>query len=249
MLERYNCLYQLPERNLKAQQTIENYALAHAAGDVAAGLLMGLVPGGGLIATIGCIAAQGPLVYQPMARELARIYQARPDEVTNAIIVDAWQTGAIGDIAAEFVGEFFMEIAPDLAREIGLGGVLGAIPLLGSVVSATLDAIIAATLTWRVGTMISMYYQNGERWVESRHHTYKLTKPMTGWSPNPTGRVKLDDIPQQCPSVKEGQIEAARLVVEMLVSVCSDKQQIRQVLLKKGLPEFLVSEAIRRFVG
>jgi hypothetical protein len=59
---------------------------------------------------------------------------------------------------------------------------IGAIPLPGSAVPATLDAIIAATVTRRVGAMISTHYQSGERWIESRHHRYELTRLMTGWS-------------------------------------------------------------------
>lgn len=246
-LQRYMCLYRLPERNVRAQHTIEQYAILHSVGDVGAG--QGLVPGGGIAATIGCIAAQGPLVYQPMARDLAKIYQASPDRVTEGIITDAWKIGIMGDIASEFAGQFFAEIDGELAREIGLGGVLGAIPIIGSFVSASIDAVIAATLTWRVDTMISMYYQNGQQWVESRHHTYELTKPMTGWSPNPSARVRLDGIPEQHSTIRDGQLEAVRLLVETLMSVSADKQQIREALVNKGLPEYLVSEAIRRFVN
>ena len=60
---------------------------------------------------------------------------------------------------------------------------------------------------------------------------------------------QLDGIPEEHPTIREGQLEAVRLLVETLISVSADKQQIRRALIDKGLPEILVSEAIRRFVS
>jgi uncharacterized protein (DUF697 family) len=52
-------------------------------------------------------------------------------------------------------------------------------PFVGGLVGAALDYVIATAMTWRVGTMVAIYYQNGGKWVGDRKHTLELAKDMT----------------------------------------------------------------------
>ena len=79
-------------------------------------------------------------------------------------------------LAAEFGMEFLKEIATDLLVEGGFGFLLSALPVVGIAASAALDMSIAATMTWRVGTMTSIYFQNGHRWVENRDAPTRLPR-------------------------------------------------------------------------
>ena len=129
----------------------------------------------------GAIVAQGPVVYQPMAQELARVYLANPDGSTAKIALSGTFSTAALDIASEFGTEFMRQIAHEIVMEAGLG-VIGSlcIPVLGGIVGAALDYLIANTMTWRVGTMVSMYFQNGSVWLKSREDSYQEAKRLTG---------------------------------------------------------------------
>ena len=179
-------LMRLEDRNAKAQEIIQSYSRLHAGMDVAVGLA-GLFPGAAIPALVAAIAAQSPIIYQPMARDLAAIYTVDESAVSEGIeqvrgVVRrvAFQTGFL-DIAAEFGTEFMMQISGELLTEAGLG-VLGSlcIPVLGGAVGAALDYLIANIMTWRVGTMVSIYYQNGGEWLSSRHATFEMAKNFTG---------------------------------------------------------------------
>src|SRR3974390_1248160 len=135
-----------------AKDTIKKYSNRHAALDVgigAAGFFGLAVP-----ALIAAIAAQAPLIYQPLARELEQIYNASSDEETRAIIRENVVVGGLADIAGEFSTEFIASIATELLTEAGLGAAASFIPFIGGLVGAALDYIIATALTWRVGTMV-----------------------------------------------------------------------------------------------
>lgn len=153
---------------------IEDYARNHQAADVGITLATCWMPAGGLIATAGALAIQAPLVYQPMVREIGRTYLAgAPDEEIRALVHDTAIEGAKWDLGVLFGVEFFEEILTELLREMGIGALLGIIPFLGSIAAAVLDAKVAATLTWRVGLMAAIYYENGCEWLVDRKTTYE----------------------------------------------------------------------------
>src|SRR5205085_9394516 len=77
-------LMRLEDRNAKAQEIIQSYSRLHAGMDVAVGLA-GLFPGAAIPALVAAIAAQSPIIYQPMARDLAAIYTVDESAVSEGI--------------------------------------------------------------------------------------------------------------------------------------------------------------------
>jgi hypothetical protein len=242
-------LFNLAERNRQAEQVIRDYARGHAAADVGIGIFGTIIPGAGLFAMAASIAAQAPLVYQPMARKIASIYSAAPDAVTNRTVIEAAVIGGIGDLAAELAGEFMAELASELLMEAGFGAVASCIPLLGGVIAAGLDATIAATLTWRVGTMVAIYHQNGDQWIGNRKRTYERAHKMVGGlSPKTDGRVNLDDIPLKNQEVLDKQMAVVKALVEMMLSVSASREQIKAALIQKQLPQQLIDLALKNLL-
>jgi len=253
-----NTLARLDERNRIARDFISSYANRHAAMDVAVGLV-GLIPFMSLPALAAAVAAQSPIIYQPLARDLAKIYMAEPAQLTGAKedVVDrvAVQTGVM-DVAANFGTDFMLQIATELLMEAGWG-VIGAalIPVVGGAVGAALDYLIATQMTWRVGTMVSMYFQNGGKWVGSQKHTFELAKKMTGSIhvglsdlrngkfKDHTPRADLNEIRQEVPAVKQNLLACVRGLVSMLRAAAGD-DQVREILKARGIPMDLINAAL-----
>jgi len=250
-----NTLSQLQKRNEWARQAIRKYSNRHALMDVAigsAGFFGFAVP-----ALVAAIAAQAPLIYQPLARELEQIYNATADEETQAIIHENVVIGGIADIAGEFSTEFLASIATDLLAEAGLGTAAALIPFVGGVVGAALDYVIATAMTWRVGTMVSIYYQNGGRWVGNRKHTFELAKNITGGigfgladlasrftsSKRPDMDVDFNEIPQRIPEVFETQVRNLGPVISMLMQLGGSKV-VRDILISRGVPPMVIDAAL-----
>lgn len=255
-----NTLARLDERNRTACYSIAAYANKHAAMDVLVGLI-GLIPLLSFPALAGAIAAQSPVIYQPLARDLAKIYMATPAELEGAKegIVQrvADQTGVL-DVAADFGTEFMLQIATELLMEAGWG-VLGAmvIPVVGGAVGAALDYLIATQMTWRVGTMVSMYFQNGGNWLENQRHTFDLAKRMTGSIrvgvsdlldgkfKNHTPRADLNEIRNEVPAIRTNLLTNVRQLVSMLRAATSD-DKVREILRLQGIPIDLIDAALAK---
>src|SRR6185437_11300937 len=113
---------------------IKNYARWHAWTDVIMGLIGGIVPGGGIVATIVGVVIQPKAFYQPMVRKLAEIYSASPDEVTHGIVGAATGVGAASELLVnEFGSEFIQEILMEIAQELGISTGVGLIPVIGKI--------------------------------------------------------------------------------------------------------------------
>jgi uncharacterized protein (DUF697 family) len=238
-------VYGLEDRNRLAQAVIRDYAVCHAAADVAVGLAGLLIPGGGLATMAASIAGQVPLVYRPMAAKISAIYQAEPDEVTDSIVKVGGVIGAGADIAADLVSDFLGEIAGELVQEVGLAAVPSAIPVFGALFAAGLDATIAATLTWRVGTMVSIYWQNGGEWIGSRRNTYEIARRLVGkMSPVVDDRVSLDGIAKSVPDVMRRQADFVKSMVRTLLAAETPRSAIRNILVGQGIPADLVDIAL-----
>lgn len=254
-------LMRLGDRNERAQKIVQDYARLHAGMDIAVGLA-GLLPGAAVPALVAAIAAQSPLIYQPMARDLSAIYTIDEESLDDTIeqvrgIVKrgAFQTGFL-DIASEFGQEFLIQISHELLAEAGLG-VLGSlcIPVLGGAVGAALDYLIANMMTWRVGTMVSIYYQNGGAWLVSRHATYEQAKDLTGGLASSVGeildakkrqrnvRVDLDSLRSRIPQVGDGQVRSVKHIIDMMSDAMSN-EQIRAALSGKGIPVDIIEKAL-----
>jgi len=249
-----NTLASIEERNAQAKDAIKHYAKLHAGMDVAIGAagFFGLaVP-----ALIAAIAAQAPVIYRPLARELEEIYNREADAETGAIIRENIIIGGLADIAGEFSTEFLTSIAGELLTEAGLGGLASFIPIVGGIIGAGLDYVIATAMTWRVGVMVSIYYQNGGRWVGDRKHTYEIAKEITGGlgfgiqdliskfsgGVKPEVNVDLNSIPRKVPEVRETQSAAARQMLGMLLQM-GTSAQARDVLRGRGFPDFIIDAA------
>jgi uncharacterized protein (DUF697 family) len=243
-------LFGLEARNAQAEKVITDYACGHAAADVAAGIAGLLVPGGSIIALIGSIAAQAPLVYVPMTEKLAQIYSTRTDSVSNNIIFQSAMGGAGLDAAATFGAEFLTEIAGELLHEVGIGIGLSFLPVIGALTGALLDAAIAVTLTWRVGTTVAMYFQNGEQWLGDRKSTYHAASHMVGRiSAKAENRVRLDDVSADTPEIRTRMIGFVAMQVETLMAADATQDMIRRALSKKGVPQWLIAEGLRMAAG
>jgi hypothetical protein len=251
-----NTLSQLGQRNEMAKVAIKKYSDRHALMDVAIGAagFFGLA----IPALVAAIAAQAPVIYQPLARELEQIYNATADEETQAIIRDNVVIGGIADIAGEFSTEFMLSIATELLTEAGLGTAVALVPFIGGVVGAALDYIIATAMTWRVGTMVSIYYQNGGTWVKDRKNTFKLATEMTGGikfgladltsrftsSNRPDMDVDLNQIPRRIPEVFEAQVRNLRPLISMLMQL-GGSGKVREILIARGIPPVVIDAALR----
>jgi uncharacterized protein (DUF697 family) len=237
----------LKERNAEAAKIIAQYARQHRNFDIVVGIVGTFIPFGGLAALVSSVLAQYPLIYEPMSRDLARIYTAQPDQITGFVTSSAALIGGVGDITVEIGREFLQEITWDLLSEMGFAAAASAIPIVGGIAGAAADAIIASTLTWRVGTLISIYYQNGGAWCGDRKASFAKAKDIVGeYSAQTDRRVDLSVIPTKIPSIHEKHIKAMLAFIDTMRMVVTDDAQIIAALKAKGFPEDLISEAIRR---
>jgi hypothetical protein len=211
---------------------------------------------------VASIAAQSPIIYQPLARELATLYMAAPAAIgraQNEILSEALIVTGAADIAAEFGTEFMMQIAHEIVTELGIGLLASlAVPAIGAIVGAALDYLIATQMTWRVGTMVSMFFQNGGAWVGNRKSTFDLAKGMTGKITlglsdvlsgsfkSRTGRVDLNSIPHKVASIRESQLRSVKALLEMMRAAMSH-DQIRAAAKRQGIPIDLIEEALSAF--
>jgi len=232
-------------RNREAEKVIGNYAGNHRWLDVGVGIVGSIIPGASIPAMIACIAAQGPAFYKPMMKQLAAIYLLPSNKSTNGIANEFWFGELDLDLNNMFNLEFYQSIALELASEIGWGAAATFIPIVGGVVGAGLDARVAATMTWRVGTMLSIYFQNAGCWVENRKNTFDLAHQMVGeLSYKATERVNLDDIPLRIPEVFEKQFVTLKTgLLDPLIDVGPDPSKISETLRKRGIPEPLIARS------
>ncbi len=264
-----NPLFALDERNKRATEVIKTVARRHARTDVIMGILAGAVPGGGIMATVGGIAIQSLVFYKPMVRELAAIYSASPDEVTNQIVGATVSVGILGEaLASEFGKEFMQEILVDIIQDLGLSTGLSWIPGIGKILSAGADATVATALTWAVGAMTVVYFLNGGQFMGSRKATYGLCKELASQASGESGGVNLDDLPWNVPGLLQSMVNQALGVViahaqahtngrkNFVLSLLTfgrpkslTLQDIKGVLDAKQVPGRVVEEVVRQGAG
>jgi hypothetical protein len=248
--------FDLPQRNSLVMQAITACAAKHAAMDATIGLFGFLpVPGAGPAALVAALIAQVP-VYQSLVTQLAAIYETPHDDIVRGIVNKGMAVDTVASIGAELVSEFgvefFREQAWEILQETSLGFVASFIPILGGFASTGLDVVIAITMTWRVGTMVSIYYQNGGKWVESRRNTYKIAKGLTGGvSAANSGRVDLNSVPWRVKAVGEAQVQQWMRFVSDLIAIAptATDEMIVDVLTKKGVELEQAKDVVRRVRG
>jgi uncharacterized protein (DUF697 family) len=178
-LQNASVLYNLADKNTSAEQIIKEYAEKHVKMDIGVGPVS-LIPGVGRVGIPFAIAAQTRLIYQPMAQDLAAVYLRDTDSDTDKLANIAPVATVALEFSQEFTLEFLMEQAQELVTEVGLGILATCIPFVGVLAGGTLDYLIAQMMTWRVGTMTSIYFQNGAEWVGNRKSTMEIAKDLTG---------------------------------------------------------------------
>jgi len=229
--------------------------------DVGVGVIS-LIPGAGIPAILGAITLQSKVIYKPMAADLAAVYLRETDSYTDRLgnIASAATVGM--EFAQEFALEFLAEQTQELLLDAGLGALATFIPLVGAFVGAALDFLIAQMMTWRVGTMTSVYFQNGAEWVGSRKSTMEIAKELTGGlhvsffdfisgmaaarEQARNVRVDLNEIPRRVPDVKQS---AVRNIMPLIRGFADKlpRHVVRESLLAMGLPPFLVESALQEF--
>jgi hypothetical protein len=149
-------------------------------------------------------------------------------------------------------------------------GAIGAmcVPVIGGAVGAALDYVIATHMTWQVGTAVSLYYQNGDKWLANQKQTMELSKKMCGpmsvgadelkevgkelfrtrkideaFKIKHTPRVDLNDI-RKVPSVSQNLLANARQIAIMLKSVTSN-DKVRDVMKERGIPIDLIDIVLK----
>ncbi len=145
-------LFWLTRRNALATGVIARYAGTHAAASVGIGVAGLVVPGGGLVSMIAALAMQAPVIYQPLAHDLATVYGAPPAALA------AWCGGArlalptlrteasarAGDaLASAFGQEFLRSLLKGMLPDLGIGAAVSLIPTVGGLIEAALCAPLA----------------------------------------------------------------------------------------------------------
>jgi hypothetical protein len=235
---------------------ITSYAQGHQVADVGLNILTFFVPGGGLVAMAGAMAIQAPLVYQPMERAIAKVYLVNNyDTEVRAALNDATIEGAEWDVTGAFSVAFFQEILVEVFQEIGVGAILCLIPILGTLIAAAYDAKIAATLTWRVGLTVALYYENGCEWLGDRRTTYEKARFLItgGLSAKTANRANINDAWQRVDGLGERQASLLARYLTLAKQI-TGLDAIQKVLLERlrvdpALVELVLTEVRSRRVA
>ena len=233
----------LRKRNRFAQELIDSYATKHALMDIGVGFA-GLVPGLAIPAMITSVGMQVPVIYKPLAKELAYIYLAEPRALRSISSISSLSPYLVSEgllqyavyIGQEFGVEFIKEIAGELIAEVGAGTIASTfIPVFGAVAAAGLDYYIANKMTRCVGRMVAIYFQNHMRWNIDRQATFETAKNFDG---------SLDDL-RRIPYVEDSLARNVRMDIENMRSVEVDDSKIRANLRDREVPEDVIEAAFR----
>ena len=254
-------LLYLSRRNEAAEEIISTTARSHATIDAISGTIGSIVPipGAGVVVLAGQLLHQMTHIYPDMIEQLAYVYRAEPDRITKRKMSGATVREAIGDglglevvnhLKHEFGQQFFSDIGTDLAVENAPGLLASSIPVVGALFSGGLDALIAATLTWRVGTMVSIYFQNGDFIRGHRKSTYDLVKKQLVKRSPATSRpgtlAKVRDIPE----VRQNMVAKVRVIAKAMLQANPDRALVKKILVdtgpdgSTGFPPDVVDEAL-----
>ncbi len=240
----------MDERNRSAETVIARYAKNHAIADGASGTAGGLIPipGAGVAVAMGQLAHQAKVMYPALGSDLAAIYASPPDafeqllknthqdekrfrQAASTVIQSFDEVAQVAfALHGEFNSQFLQDVALDLAGENAPGLLGAAIPFVGAFIGGGLDALIAVTMTWRVGAMISIHVQNGG-FVGSRKDTWNLVRRGLVRRNMETNRPGLltrlrDEVPQ----VKQTLVRTTREAVAELQAAGLTKQDAIRML-------------------
>jgi hypothetical protein len=246
-------VYGLSLRHDLATRTIESYAAKQPKGDLTTGIAGKVLPAGGMVRAVATLAMQVADLYQPLARDLAVIYEVRVEAITKQPIAADERSARIGAaLAAEFSADYLrgllQELVPDLWKSAAIGTAAGAVPVVGRFLGSGSEGVLTATLAWRVGTMAVLYLLNGEAWLGGKAATYALARSIVG-RPNGQirGRVRLDDIPYRVPEIYWQLVDS--LVEDIRALRRADpaiaEERLRALLQRGGAREDQIEVALR----
>lgn len=181
-------------------------------------------------------------VYPAMIRKLCVIYAADEDDFTamvtmNAVVIESGIDALVAaaspelltnigiDLVNEFGSEFLQEVIGEILGEAAFATGLSFAPIVGAVAGAALDMMVAYTLTWRVGTTVSAYFQAGG-YLGSRKETYDAIKPLAPRSFKARRPGTLNSLRTKIRPIRDRQVAYARRLI---------KQLGRAALVKRGV--------------
>jgi hypothetical protein len=255
-LEKVAFLYNIEQKNARATKIIEGYASTNTKMNIGVGLASWL-PFAALPAIAASLALQINVIYKPMAQELAEVYTANPDQYTDRLGMVASVTDTTATFASEFALEFLTDQAFDLVTEVGAGFLATFIPFAGMAAGAALDYLISQKLTWRVGTMSAIYFQNCGEWVGNRQKTLSIAKDLAGGlgrgmsqafdsKGSADNRVNFNEIPSKVPEVLQTGVRN----ILPLIKAFADKLPrplVREGLIAMGLSALIVDPALTAY--
>ena len=256
-LQKVSLLYNLAEKNARAHQIIKDYAQRHAIMDVVVGGVS-WIPGLAYPAILASITLQSQVIYKPMAEDLAAVYLRDTDSYIDNLGRFATVATVGMEFAQEFGWDFLTEHAQELLLEVGFGGLATLIPGVGIGVAAGLDYLIAQMMTWRVGTMTAIYFQNGGEWVGNQKSTMEIAGKLTGGLhvtltdllPGKTRtkdvRVDLDEIPEKVPQVKRSAIQNILPIIKGFADKLP-RPLVKESLIAMGLSAMIVDAALHAY--
>ena len=241
-------LFARTEKREAVEALILDRAVKHVAMDVAIGSAGFIpLPGAGLASIVAAIVAQGPVIYQPLARDIAAIYGRQPGKVEREEVLRGAIGGGVRDIAVDFGTEFFREIAIEIVQDIGWGAAASVIPVLGGIASTAIDTKVAWTMTWRVGLMLALYHENGGQWIINRKHTYELVrKRIKMQKRDGQARPTIQQIVADNKTVADSQEASVNMLAQILMDQGFSKEDVRASLAARQLPTELINAVLCR---
>ena len=242
-------------KNTAAQKIIGDYATKAAFMGIGVGAVS-WIPGAAIPAIFANLAIQRTAVYQPMARDLADLYHKNADAYTDSLGERGAAQLSGAEFAAEFALEFLMDQAQEIALDAGLGALASFIPGIGFAAGVALDYAISQMLTWRVGTMTSLYFQNTGEWIGDRKQTLNIAKGLTGgltssWKTSKeesskSVRVELNTLITKVPELRNASVQHIIPVLKGFADKLP-RTMVRDSLIAMGLSAVLVDLAMSSY--
>jgi uncharacterized protein (DUF697 family) len=251
-----NSTFYLKRRNETANIVIEKYAMHHRFMDIENCIAEIFISKDDILAALAPIAAQAPLIYQPLVKELSCIYSATPDMIMQGLVIDTVTITMISDLKNKFIiefgPEFILELLHEIWSELGIGAVADLQPVIGDVAVAIFDATFATTLIWQIGTMTAMYFMNDEEWIASKQETRRRARKQTGLpSPRVVRPEVLKAIPQKNPEINEKITRGVENTIHIMKE--SDPtmthEHLRFILREKGIGDDFIETGLQRVIG
>ncbi len=162
------------------------------------------LPGANLVTLVATILSQGPTLFQPMAEDIARIYQVAPDNRFFTPSPD--NAGTINDSLRAFSQHLLRQVVKRLLLHYFSALTIERTTNKSLIPDGIIYTIIAVQVTNWMGVMLTAYFENGQQWIGGS--PVKTTDVLRYYG---DGDTSIDDI-SFIPEVSEGII--TRLVMQ-----------------------------------